>query len=108
MVRAFEEPAECCRSLAGRLIADKVGSRKSAFIFNLMAIAGYSIAIAFSNWIAIFIGLLFFSARSSVALPASMSLIKNELGRQKTAMGISLFSISARVPMALGPYWEVC
>jgi len=90
-------------ALQGGYIADKFGSRKSFFMFSLMAIAGYLIAIVFTNWIAVFIGMLFFSAWSSVALPASLSLIKNELGREKTAMGISIYSITARMPMAIGP-----
>lgn len=90
-------------ALQGGYIADKFGSKKAFLVFNLMAIFGYSIAIVFTSWIAVFIGMLFFSAWSSVALPASMSLIKNELGAKKTAMGLSLYAIIGRVPMAIGP-----
>src|SRR6266496_1478424 len=47
-------------SLPGGYIADKIGNKKSFLIFNLMAIAGYIIAIVFTSWIAVIIGLIFF------------------------------------------------
>ena len=90
-------------SLPGGYIADYVGNKKAFLIFNLMAIAGYVIAILFTSWIAIFIGMIFFSAWNAISLPASMSLITKSLGKGKTAMGISLHSIIRRFPMMIGP-----
>ena len=90
-------------SLPGGYLSDKLGHRKSFFLFNLMAIAGYCIAIFFTNWIAVFTGIIFFSAWSAVSLPASMSLITSSLGHSKTVMGISMHSIIRRIPMAAGP-----
>ena len=90
-------------SLPGGYLSDRLGFRKSFLLFNVMAIAGYLIAIFFTNWIAVFIGMIFFSAWSSVSLPASMSFIINALGHSKTAMGISMHSIVRRIPMAVGP-----
>lgn len=90
-------------SLPGGYIADAVGNKKAFLVFNLMAIAGYIIAILFTSWIAIFIGMVFFSAWNAISLPASMSLITKSLGKGKTAMGISLHSIIRRFPMMIGP-----
>lgn len=90
-------------SLPGGYIADRFGNKKAFLVFNLMAIGGYLIAIIFTNWIAVFIGMLFFSAWSAISLPASMSLIGKSLGTNKTAMGISMHSIIRRFPMMLGP-----
>ncbi len=90
-------------SLAGGYIAGRFGTRKSFLIFNLFAITGYVTAIVFTSWIAIFIGMIFFSAWSNVSLPASMSLIVDSLGKKKTVMGISMHSFIRRIPMALGP-----
>ena len=90
-------------ALPGGYISDKLGHRKSFFYFSLMAIGGYLLAIFFTNWIAVFIGIIFFSAWSAVSAPASMSLITNSLGHSKTAMGISMHSIIRRIPMAIGP-----
>jgi MFS family permease len=90
-------------SLPGGYIADKIGNKKSFLIFNLMAIGGYVIAIVFTSWIAVFIGLIFFSAWNAIAFPASASLITKNLGAGKTAMGLSMQSITRRIPMMIGP-----
>ncbi len=90
-------------SLPGGYIADTIGNKKAFLVFNLMAIGGYIIAIIFTNWIAVFIGLIFFSAWNAISLPASMSLITKSLGSKKTAMGISMHSIIRRFPMMIGP-----
>lgn len=90
-------------SLPGGYIADTVGNKKAFLIFNLMAIGGYVLAIIFTSWIAIFIGMIFFSAWNAISLPASMSLITKSLGKGKTAMGISMHSIIRRIPMMIGP-----
>jgi MFS family permease len=90
-------------SLPGGYIADWIGNKKAFLVFNLMAIGGYVIAIIFTSWIAVFIGMIFFSAWNAISLPASMSLISKSLGNKKTAMGISMHSIIRRFPMMLGP-----
>ena len=90
-------------SLPGGYIADIVGNKKAFLVFNLMAIVGYVIAILFTNWIAVFVGMIFFSAWGAISLPASMSLITKALGGKKTAMGISMHSIIRRFPMMIGP-----
>src|SRR5687767_1815330 len=90
-------------ALPGGYLSDKLGHRKSLFLFNIMAVIGYAIAILFTNWVAVFIGMIFFSAWSAVSLPASMSLITDSLKYSKTAMGISMHSIVRRIPMAIGP-----
>ncbi len=90
-------------SLPGGYIADIIGNKKAFLVFDLMAIGGYIIAIAFTSWIAIFIGMIFFSAWNAISLPASMSLITKTLGGKKTAMGISMHSIIRRFPMMIGP-----
>jgi len=90
-------------ALQGGYLADKFGTRKSFFLFNILAIGGYLIAIIFTNWIAVFVGMIFFSAWSNISLPASMSLITGALGNKKTVMGISMHSFIRRIPMAVGP-----
>lgn len=90
-------------SLPGGYIADILGNKNAFLIFNLMAIAGYIIALIFTTWIGVFIGMIFFSAWSAISLPASMSLIMKALKGKRIAMGISMHSIIRRVPMAIGP-----
>ncbi len=90
-------------ALPGGYLADLLGSRRSFLIFNILAIFGYTIAIVFSSWIAVFVGMIFFFGWSMVALPGSMSLITRTLGKGKTVMGISMHSVIRRFPMMIGP-----
>lgn len=90
-------------ALPGGYLADLLGSRKSFLIFNILAIFGYTIAIVFNSWIAVFAGMIFFFGWSMVALPGSMSLITKTLGKGKTVMGISVHSVIRRFPMMIGP-----
>lgn len=90
-------------ALQGGYLSDRLGTRKSFFLFNLTAIAGYIIAIVFPNWVAVFIGMIFFSAWGNISMPASMTLIAKTLGKSKTSMGISMHSLIRRIPMAVGP-----
>lgn len=90
-------------ALPGGYISDYLGNRKAFMIFSILAIFGYTIAIVFNSWIAVFVGMLFFFGWSNVALPGSMSLITKTLGKGKTVMGISMHSLIRRIPMALGP-----
>lgn len=90
-------------ALPGGYFADLLGKRKAFFLFSLLAVFGYSIAIVFQSWYAVFIGMLFFFGWSNVALPGSMALIAETLGKNKTVMGISMHSVLRRFPMAIGP-----
>lgn len=90
-------------SLPGGYIADWIGNKNAFLFFNLIAITGYIIAIVFTSWVAVFTGMIFFSAWNAISLPASMSLISKSLGSKKTAMGISMHSIIRRFPMMIGP-----
>lgn len=90
-------------ALPGGYISDHLGNRKAYLLFSILAIFGYTIAIVFNSWAAVFIGMLFFFGWSNVALPGSMSLITKSVGKGKTVMGISMHSLIRRLPMALGP-----
>ncbi len=68
-------------ALPGGYISDHLGSRKAFRVFSILAIFGYTVAIVFNSWAAVFVGMLFFFGWSNVALPGSMSLITKTLGK---------------------------
>ena len=84
-------------------LSERIGYKKSLLIFNLIALVGYAIVIIFQSWVAVLIGAFFFLAWSSVSLPATMSLVSNVMPSNKRTMGVSLLSITKRLPKALGP-----
>ncbi len=84
-------------------LSERIGYKKSLLVFNLIALVGYAIVILFQSWAAVLVGAFFFLAWSSVSLPATMSLVSNVMPSNKRTMGVSLLSITKRLPKALGP-----
>jgi MFS family permease len=84
-------------------LSERIGYKKALLIFNLVALVGYAIVILIQSWIAVLVGAVFFMAWSSVSLPASMSLVSAVMPRNKRTMGVTLLSITKRLPKALGP-----
>jgi MFS family permease len=90
-------------ALPGGILADKLGTKKSLAIFNLIAIIGYLIVVLIPSWPAVIVAAIFFMAWSAISLPATMSLLANVLPKSKRAMGVSMHSIIRRIPMGAGP-----
>ncbi|HOV16036.1 MAG TPA: MFS transporter [Candidatus Cloacimonadota bacterium] len=90
-------------SYPGGWLAEKLGYKKALLIFNLMAIFGYLLVIIFPKWYAVLIGAIFFLSWTAISLPATMDLVSATLPPNKHAMGISMMSITKRIPMTLGP-----
>jgi len=84
-------------------LSERIGYKKALLVFNLVALVGYAIVILFQSWAAVLVGAFFFLAWSSVSLPATMSLVSNVMPSNKRTMGVSLLSITKRLPKALGP-----
>lgn len=90
-------------SFPGGYIADKFGTKRALFFFNVLAITGYALVIVIPSWWAVVVGSFFFLSWTAISLPASMKLISFVMPKNKRAMGVTLHSLIRRVPMALGP-----
>lgn len=90
-------------SFPGGYLSDRIGYKRSLIMFNLAAIAGYVVVIAIPSWQAALAGAVLFISWSAVSLPAVMSAISKLLPFHKRTMGVSMHSISRRIPMAIGP-----
>ena len=87
----------------GGYISDRFGYKRALVIFNLLAMAGFTIVILFPYWQAVILGSVLFLSWTAISLPASMSLIAQVLPHNKHTMGVSMHSLVRRIPMALGP-----
>ena len=90
-------------SYPGGYLSERIGSRNALLVFNLIAIAGYAIAILIPTWQAVIAGSALFLSWSAVSLPAMMSLVSRALPGDKRTMGVTMHSLVRRIPMALGP-----
>lgn len=90
-------------SYPGGWLTDRLGYKRALALFNLVAMVGFLIVIAFPYWIAVLIGSLFFISWTALSLPATMEVVSTVLPKNKRTMGVSLHSLVRRIPMALGP-----
>ena len=90
-------------SFPGGYLSDRLGYKRALVVFNLVAMSGYLIVILFPHWLAVFIGSAFFLSWTAISLPATMSLVSRALPQEKRTMGVSVHSLTRRIPMALGP-----
>jgi MFS family permease len=90
-------------SFPGGYLSDLLGYKKALIVFNLVAMVGYVIVILVSTWWAVLIGAVFFISWTAISLPAIMSLVSKAVPKDKRTMGVSLHSLTRRIPMALGP-----
>ncbi|MBI3872946.1 MAG: MFS transporter [candidate division Zixibacteria bacterium] len=90
-------------SFPGGYLADRLGTKKSLLIFNLLAMTGYVIVILIPTWPAVIVGAFFFLSWSAISLPATMGLVAQVLPPAKRTMGVSMHSLVRRIPMSLGP-----
>ena len=90
-------------SFPGGYLADRIGTKKSLLVFNLVAMAGFALVILIPAWQAVLVGAVLFISWSAISLPATMSLIYKVLPQNKRTMGVTMHSLVRRIPMALGP-----
>jgi MFS family permease len=90
-------------SFPGGYVSDRLGTKRTLIIFNIVAMCGYLIVIIFPAWQAVLLGAVLFISWSAISLPATMSLIAKVLPMKKRTMGVSMHSLVRRIPMAVGP-----
>ncbi len=90
-------------SYIGGYISDWLGYKKALFTYTCIAMFGYAVIIAFPVWQAVLVGAIFFISWTALSLPAILSMISSTVKKEKQTMGVSLHSLTRRIPMALGP-----
>lgn len=103
LLQAMDNLLSALYSFPGGYLTDRMGTRKSLLVFNLLAMAGFALVILIPAWQAVLVGAILFISWSAISLPATMSLIYRVLPQNKRTMGVSMHSLVRRIPMALGP-----
>jgi MFS family permease len=87
----------------GGYLSDRIGTKKSLLVFNLVAITGFGLVVLIPSWQAVIIGAALFISWSAISLPATMNLMYRILPENKRTMGVSVHALVRRIPMAAGP-----
>jgi MFS family permease len=103
LLQAMDNLLSALYSFPGGYLSDRIGTKKSLLIFNLVAMAGFALVILIPTWQAVLAGAVLFISWSAISLPATMSLMYKVLPLNKRTMGVSMHSLVRRIPMALGP-----
>jgi MFS family permease len=103
LLQAMDNLLSALYSFPGGYLSDRIGTKRSLLIFNLVAMAGFALVILVPSWQAVLIGAVLFISWSAISLPATMSLMYKVLPLNKRTMGVTMHSLVKRVPMALGP-----
>ena len=103
LLQAMDNLLSALYSFPGCYLSDRIGTKKSLLIFNLVAMTGFALVILIPTGQAVLVGAVLFISWSAVSLPATMSLMYKVLPQNKRTMGVSMHSLVRRIPMALGP-----
>ena len=103
LLQAMDNFLSALYSFPGGYLSDRIGTKLSLLIFNLVAMAGFALVIVIPTWQAVLSGAVLFISWTAISLPATMSLMYKMLPANKRTMGVSMHSLVRRIPMALGP-----
>jgi predicted MFS family arabinose efflux permease len=87
----------------GGLAADRLGSRRALLLFGLLTTAGFALYLVHPSVPVLFGGLLLVMAWQSLGLPATFSLIHEELAGGGRLVGFTVQSVVKRLPIILAP-----
>ncbi len=103
LLQAMDNLLSALYSFPGGYLSDRLGTKRSLLIFNLVAMAGFALVMMVPTWQAVLVGAVLFISWSAISLPATMSLMYKVLPTHKRTMGVTMHSLVRRIPMALGP-----
>ncbi len=87
----------------GGVLSDRLGTRNALLLFGGMTTVGFAVLFAWTSPAAVFVALFFVMAWASLGLPATFSLVGEELAGGGRVVGFTLQSILKRVPIVLAP-----
>jgi len=87
----------------GGVLSDRFGTRNALLLFGGLTAAGFLVLFLWVSPAAVFVGLFFVMAWASLGLPATFSLVGEELAGSRRVVGFTVQSILKRVPIVLAP-----
>ncbi len=91
-----------CAYPGGRL-SDFLGSRRALLLFAAVTAAGFAVYLGARSLAAVFAGAVLASAWRSLGLPATFTLVAEELRGSRRLVGFTVQSIVKRIPVVIAP-----
>jgi MFS family permease len=99
----FKDFLDAGYAYPGGVITDRLGSRRALLLFGALTVAGFALYWAAPSIPMIFLGLPLVMAWQSLGLPATFSLLKEELSGGGRLVGFTVQSVVKRLPIVLAP-----
>src|SRR5215472_7093495 len=87
----------------GGLVSDRLGTRRALLLFGSLSTVGFAILFLRPSVAGVFVALFFVMAWASLGLPATFSLVGEELEGSRRVVGFTVQAILKRIPIVLAP-----
>lgn len=87
----------------GGVLSDRLGTRRALLLFGGLSTAGFAILWLWQSAAAVFVALFFVMAWASLGLPATFSVVGEELTGSRRVVGFTVQAILKRLPIVLAP-----
>ncbi|HEX4438887.1 MAG TPA: MFS transporter [Thermoanaerobaculia bacterium] len=87
----------------GGVVTDRIGTRRSLILFGSLTVAGITLLLVHASPGVVFAAMTLVMAWSSLGLPATFSLIGEELEGHRRVVGFTVQAIVKRVPIVIAP-----
>jgi MFS family permease len=87
----------------GGLVSDRLGTRRALLLFGSLSTVGFAILFLRPSVAGVFVALFFVMAWASLGLPATFSLVGEELEGSRRVVGFTVQAILNRIPIVLAP-----
>jgi len=106
MVGAFgtlKDLLDAAYAYPGGWLTDRLGSRRALLLFGALTTAGFLVYLAFPSIPLLFAGLFLVMAWQSLGLPATFTLLREEMTGGGRLVGFTVQSVIKRLPIVLAP-----
>jgi MFS family permease len=87
----------------GGLVSDRLGTRRALLLFGSLSTVGFAILFLRPSAAGVFVALFFVMAWASLGLPATFSLVGEELEGSRRVVGFTVQAVLKRIPIVLAP-----
>lgn len=87
----------------GGWLSDRLGSRRALLLFGAVTTAGILVYLVWSSAVGVFLGLLLVAGWKSLGLPATFTVVGEELRGGKRIVGFTVQAVLKRLPIVIAP-----
>ncbi len=99
----LKDSLDAAYAYPGGALSDRLGTRKALVLFGALTTAGFAVLFLWPSIVGVFVSLLLVMAWSSLGLPATFSLVGEELAGDRRVVGFTVQAVLKRVPIVLAP-----